>query len=245
GLVAASLIGAFMSTMSTQLNLGASYLVNDFYKRFIKPDASEKQLLGEARVFTVISAILGLGLGILLTNAGQAFNLLLLLGAGTGLIYILRWFWWRINATTEVVAMIASLIIASLLTFTDNPLEDWHKIVLGAVLTTLTWVIATFLTPNTDENVLINFYQKIKPGGNGWNYIIEKARAKGVTIDKSKENLPIQLLSFVIGCITVYAALFATGSWIYGESTTGLILTLVALGGGFILFNTWKKVNAN
>ncbi|MEL6944164.1 MAG: sodium:solute symporter family protein, partial [Bacteroidota bacterium] len=99
GLVAASLIGAFMSTMSTQLNLGASYLVNDFYKRFIQPNASEKQLLSAARVFTVISAILGLGLGLLLTNAGQAFNLLLLLGAGTGLIYILRWFWWRINAT--------------------------------------------------------------------------------------------------------------------------------------------------
>ncbi|MEL6720466.1 MAG: Na+:solute symporter, partial [Bacteroidota bacterium] len=244
GLVAASLIGAFMSTMSTQLNLGASYLVNDFYKRFIQPNASEKQLLSAARVFTVISAILGLGLGLLLTNAGQAFNLLLLLGAGTGLIYILRWFWWRINATTEVVAMIASLIIASLLTFTDNPLEDWQKIVLGAVLTTLTWVAATFFTPATNEETLINFYQKIKPGGNGWNHIIERARAKGVVMDKSKENLPIQLLSFVIGCITVYAALFATGSWIYGETTTALILTLVALGGGFALINTWKRVNA-
>ncbi|MEM8525816.1 MAG: sodium:solute symporter family protein [Bacteroidota bacterium] len=245
GLVAASLIGAFMSTMSTQLNLGASYLVNDFYKRFIKPDATEKQLLSAARVFTVISAVLGLGLGLLLTNAGQAFNLLLLLGAGTGLIYILRWFWWRINATTEVVAMIASLIIASLLTFTDNSLADWQKIVLGATLTTLTWVIATFLTPTTDENVLINFYQKIKPGGNGWNHIIERARTKGIETNKSKENLPVQLLSFVIGCVTVYAALFATGSWIYGETSTGLILTLVALGGGFVLFNTWKKVNAN
>jgi len=245
GLVAASLIGAFMSTMSTQLNLGASYLVNDFYKRFIKPEATDKQMLTAARFFTVFSAVLGLGLGLLLTDAGQAFNLLLLLGAGTGLIYILRWFWWRINATTEVVAMIVSLIIASLLTFTNNPFEDWQKIILGATLTTIIWVIATFLTPTTNEDVLINFYQKIKPGGNGWNKIIQRAKERGIALDKSKENLPIQLLSFIIGSITVYAALFATGSWIYGESTTALILTFVTLVGAFVLFNTWKKVNAN
>ena len=117
GLVAASLVAAFMSTMSTQLNLGASYLVNDFYQRFLKPDASQSELVWAGRAFTVVSAILGLGLGLVLTNAGQAFNLLLLLGAGTGLIYILRWFWWRINAMTEIVAMIASLIIAGYFTF--------------------------------------------------------------------------------------------------------------------------------
>ena len=100
GLVAASLIAAFMSTMSTQLNLGASYLVNDFYHRFISPDATEKQLVSMGRLFTIISIILGSGLGLLLTSAGQAFNLLLMIGAGTGMIYILRWFWWRINAYT-------------------------------------------------------------------------------------------------------------------------------------------------
>ncbi|MEM6378809.1 MAG: sodium:solute symporter family protein, partial [Bacteroidota bacterium] len=122
GLVAASLIAAFMSTMSTQLNLGASYLVNDFYQRFIKPEASEKELVWAGRYFTIISTFLGLGLGLLLTSAGQAFQLLLLLGAGTGLIYILRWFWWRINAMTEIVAMISSLIIASYFTFFHDKL---------------------------------------------------------------------------------------------------------------------------
>ena len=103
GLVAASLIAAFMSTMSTQLNLGASYLVNDFYQRFFKPDANQKELVWAGRLFTVLSTVLGLGLGLMLTSAEQAFKLLLLLGAGTGLIYILRWFWWRINAYTEIV----------------------------------------------------------------------------------------------------------------------------------------------
>ena len=114
GLVAASLIAAFMSTMSTQLNLGASYLVNDFYFRFINTKASEKQLVKSGRFFTVLSIIMGGGLGLLLTSAGQAFSLLLMIGAGTGLIYILRWFWWRINAYTEIVAMISSIIIAPL-----------------------------------------------------------------------------------------------------------------------------------
>ena len=120
GLVAASLIAAFMSTMSTQLNLGASYLVNDLYQRFINPDASQKRLVRAGQLFTIISAIMGLGLGLLLTSASQAFDLLLLLGAGTGLIYIMRWFWWRINAMTELIAMISSLIIAIYFTFYND-----------------------------------------------------------------------------------------------------------------------------
>ncbi|MEM9884846.1 MAG: sodium:solute symporter family protein [Bacteroidota bacterium] len=242
GLVAASLMGAFMSTMSTQMNLGASYLVNDFYKRFIKPAASQKELVNAARLATVVSAILGLSLGLLLTDATQAFNYLLLLGAGTGLIYILRWFWWRINATTEVVAMISSLIIASLLTFTENGLENWEKLVLGAVLTTITWVLATYLTPATDENTLINFYQKIKPTGNGWNPVIEKARDKGVNLEASGEKLPLQLLSFITGTIGVYAALFATGFWIYGETTNAMICTALAILCGGLLSRIWGKM---
>ena len=117
GLVSASLLAAFMSTMSTQLNLGASYIVNDFYHRFFRPGASKKELVAVARISIVFTIILGSGLGLLLTSAGQAFNLLLMIGAGTGLIYILRWFWWRINAYTEIVAMISSLLIAFYLNF--------------------------------------------------------------------------------------------------------------------------------
>ena len=146
GLVSASLIAAFMSTMSTQLNLGASYLVNDLHHRFIKPNASEKELVMMGRVFTVISIILGAGLGLVLTSAGQAFNLLLMIGAGTGLIYILRWFWWRINAYTEIVAMISSLIIAGYMNFGGLEIPGWLKVVYGAGITTIVWIIATYVT---------------------------------------------------------------------------------------------------
>ncbi|HKK76009.1 MAG TPA: sodium:solute symporter family protein [Saprospiraceae bacterium] len=241
GLVAASLIAAFMSTMSTQLNLGASYLVNDFYQRFIRPDASQKHLVWAGRLFTVVSTILGLGLGLLLTSAGQAFQLLLLLGAGTGLIYILRWFWWRINAWTEIVAMISSMIIASYFTFVHDqlgflPLADWQKLVLGAILTTLTWVLATYFTPLTDDATLRDFYRRIRPGGNGWDPVLEKAAAEGDPIKKEQGQLPLEILSMVIACITVYAALFATGNWIYTNTATALLLTAITAFGAVFLF---------
>ena len=162
GLVAASLIAAFMSTMSTQLNLGASYLVNDFYHRFFKPDASEKELVLVGKFSTVISIILGSGLGLLLTSAEQAFTLLLMIGAGTGMIYILRWFWWRINAYTEIVAMVSSLFITGYFNFGNSPLEGWQKIVLSALLTTIVWILATYFTPPDDEETLQNFVKKVK-----------------------------------------------------------------------------------
>jgi solute:Na+ symporter, SSS family len=253
GLVAASVVAAFMSTMSTQLNLGASYIVNDFYQRFIKPDATEKQLVSAARLFTVVSAILGLSLGLLLTDASQAFNLLLLLGAGTGLIYILRWFWWRINATTEVVAMIASLFIAVYFTFfntkydgfstpIDHSLESWQTIIIGAILTTIIWVIATFVTPPTDDETLIKFYNKIKPGGNGWDAVIEKAKLSGTPLTVSKTKLPSQILSFMVGSIAVYSALFATGNWIYGNTMPAIICTVLAIGGAVFLFSAMNNM---
>jgi len=243
GLVAASLVAAFMSTMSTQLNLGASYLVNDVYQRFINPTASQKQLVRAGQGFTVISAFLGLGLGLVLTDATQAFNLLLLLGAGTGLIYILRWFWWRINAMTEIVAMIASLFVAGYFTFIDHGIEGWKTIMIGALLTTIIWIIATFVTPATDEETLRAFHQKIKPGGNGWNAVLDRARSQGVTMEPGEGGLALGVLCMLIGTFTVYAALFATGNWIYGNITPALIMTLVSIVGGFFLFKAWDRVS--
>ena len=243
GLVAASLIAAFMSTMSTQLNLGASYLVNDVYHRFISPDAGQKELVRAGQLFTVLSAILGLGLGLVLTDATQAFNLLLLLGAGTGLIYILRWFWWRINAITEIVAMIASLVIAAYFTFAEHGLEGWQTIVYGAILTTAIWVIATFITPPTEDATLRNFYTKIRPGGHGWDAVLNKANSEGVTIQRGEGGLALGILCMLIGTVTVYAALFATGNWIYGNTSTALMMTLGSLVGVFILFKAWDRVS--
>ena len=232
GLVAASLIAAFMSTISTQLNLGASYLVNDFYHRFIKPNASQSELVKAARIFTVISIILGSGLGLLLTSAGQAFTLLLMIGAGTGLIYILRWFWWRINAYTEIVAMISSILIAGYFNFTDSGLEGWQKIVIGSILTTIVWVLATYFTPPEDEETLRNFVKKVNPGGPGWaNY----------SDGRSAEPWPIPkgILSMILGSIAVYGILLGVGQLIYNDST-GFLLISISIIASVGLFRTWK-----
>jgi len=232
GLVAASLIAAFMSTMSTQLNLGASYLVNDFYHRFIKPDSSEKHLVNVGRLFTIISIILGGGLGLFLTSAGQAFTLLLMIGAGTGMIYILRWFWWRINAYTEIVAMVSSLCIAFYYNFIDQSFAGWEKIVFGAILTTVVWVVATYLTPPDDEETLQNFVKKVNPGGPGWSKY-----SQGV----SSEPWPVPngILCMILGCIAVYSVLLGVGQLIYGEPL-GLILIGLAGVSAFGLTRLWK-----
>ena len=232
GLVAASLIAAFMSTMSTQLNLGASYLVNDFYQRFIKPDASEKHLVNVGRLFTVISIILGGGLGLFLTSAGQAFELLLMIGAGTGMIYILRWFWWRINAYTEIVAMISSLCIAFYFNFINQSFPGWEKIVIGAILTTVVWVVATYFTPPDDEETLQQFVKKVNPGGPGWSKF-----SHGV----SSEPWPVPngILCMMLGCFAVYGVLLGVGQLIYGEPI-GIALIGLAGVSAFGLTRLWK-----
>jgi Na+/proline symporter len=234
GLVAASLIAAFMSTMSTQLNLGASYLVNDFYHRFIRPDASEKQLVRAGRLFTVISIILGGGLGLLLTSAGQAFTLLLMIGAGTGMIYILRWFWWRINAYTEIVAMISSIIIAGYFNFGNSALEGWEKIVIGALLTTIVWIAATYFTPPDDEETLRNFVKKVNPGGPGW-----AKYSDGVSTEPWP--VPHGILSMVLGCTAVYGFLLGVGQLIYGYTESGLMICGLGIIASIGLFKVWKK----
>ena len=233
GLVAASLIAAFMSTMSTQLNLGASYLVNDFYHRFIKPDASEKQLVMAGRLFTVVSIILGGGLGLLLTSAGQAFTLLLMIGAGTGMIYILRWFWWRINAYTEIVAMVSSIIIAGYFNFANVGLEDWQKIVIGALLTTIVWILATYLTPPDDEETLRNFVKKVNPGGPGWTKYSDG-------ISSEPWPVPNGILCMVLGCVAVYGFLLGVGQLIYGQTGLGIIICGLGTVSSFGLYKLWK-----
>ncbi|HIB31554.1 MAG TPA: Na+:solute symporter [Candidatus Marinimicrobia bacterium] len=233
GLVAASLIAAFMSTMSTQVNLGASYLVNDFYHRFIKTDANEKELVWAGRLFTAVSIVLGAGLGLLLTNAGQAFSLLLLMGAGTGLIYILRWFWWRINAYTEIVAMVSSLIIAGYFNFIHEGLEDWQKIVIGAVLTTIVWIVATYFTPPDDEETLRNFVMKVNPGGPGWARFTEPG-------SREPWSVPNGILAMLLGCVGVYSILLGAGLMIYGQTGLGIVICSLGALAFLGLFKLWK-----
>ena len=234
GLVAASLLAAFMSTMSTQLNLGASYLVNDFWVRFIRPDANDAEQVRAGRLATVVSLILGSGLGLLLTDAGQAFNLLLLIGAGTGGLFILRWFWWRINAWTELVAMGGSLVVAGYFTFVHDGLDivelaAHEKLIWGSLLTTLVWVVATYLTPPESDKTLSSFVAKVNPGGPGWKrWATAEATAPW--------PVPRGILSMVLGCTGVYAALIATGSWLYGDASTAMILLAVAAGSAWGVF---------
>ena len=232
GLVAASLIAAFMSTMSTQLNLGASYLVNDFYKRFINKSANEQQLVTAGRIFTIVSVCLGAGLGLTLTNASQAFELLLMIGAGTGLIYILRWFWWRINAYTEIIAMITSLIIAYYFNFLNDSFVVWIEIVIGAALTTITWIIATFITPPEDEKTLMRFVDIVNPGGPGWKKFEQKK-----TIERW--SVPKGILSMLLGSIAVYGILLGTGSFIYGNYLIATSLMAISIICIYLLLNAW------
>jgi SSS family solute:Na+ symporter len=234
GLVAASLLAAFMSTMSTQLNLGASYLVNDFWVRFMRPDATDAEQVRAGRLATVVSLILGSGLGLLLTDAGQAFNLLLLIGAGTGGLFILRWFWWRINAWTELVAMGGSLVVAGYFTFVHDGLDlvelaAHEKLIWGSLLTTVVWVVATYLTPPESDKTLKAFVEQVNPGGPGWK--------QWTTADASAPwPVPRGILSMVLGCTGVYAALIATGSWLYGDASMAMVLVAVAASSAWGVF---------
>ncbi|MED5474544.1 MAG: sodium:solute symporter family protein [Candidatus Neomarinimicrobiota bacterium] len=220
GLVAASLIAAFMSTMSTQVNLGASYLVNDFYKRFINPNASEKNLVKVGRIFSILSIVFGSGLGLILTDAGQAFSILLLLGSGTGLIYILRWFWWRINAFTEIIAMISSLIISIYFHFIHDSLKilkllEYEKLIIGTGITTITWILTTFLTPSTDIKTLQKFVEKVQPGGPGWKNFQYKSNKNW--------NIKKKMLCIILGCIFIYSMLIGVGNLLYKDYYNSLI----------------------
>jgi solute:Na+ symporter, SSS family len=252
GLVVASLIAAYMSTVSTHLNLGSSYIVNDFYKRFIRPDATEKQLVFAGRVTTVLLMILATSLSLWLNNAMQAFKILLQIGAGTGLLFILRWFWWRINAYSELTAMVVSFLIAlgfliqqklDLLPIGD--LADWQKLVIGVAITTVCWVTVTLVTRPSDDKTLRNFFRVIRPGGPGWNRVLETARQQGDPVDVTGAHgvLPTGVLCMVIGCFAVYSALFATGYWLYGKYSLAAVLTLVSVMAAVALVRLWGKVS--
>ena len=230
GLVAASLLAAFMSTMSTQLNLGASYLVHDFYGRFIRPDASERQRVVAGQVATGVSLVIGAGLGLTLTDAGQAFNLLLLLGAGTGGLFLLRWFWWRISAWTEVAAMLISLVVAAYFTWahdawTDMALAPWEKLMWGTGITTAGWLLSAFCLPHESPEVLRAFVQRTGVGGPGWSRWADGPSAREATSPPVSRGL----LQAFLGSVAVYAALLATGSVLYGDAS--LAAGLAALAG--------------
>ena len=247
GLVLASLISAYMSTISTHLNWGSSYVVNDFYLQLINKNASQKELVNVGRFSVVILMIISSVIAILLTNALQLFDIILMFGAGTGSIFILRWFWWRINAWSEIAAMLSSGIISIALTneslfnliFNDDGFPGYMKFPFIVLVTTSIWLIVTFMTPADEKETLIKFYKKTKPGGPGWNKIKEH-----ITMSDEKEEwiVPKGIICMIIGCITIYSALFSTGYFIYGEISSAIIFLLVTIISGLILFKNAKKI---
>ncbi len=249
GLVVASLIAAYMSTISTHLNWGSSYVVNDVWKRFLNPHATEKELVNVGRISTAALMIVSAGVALLLENAFQAFGILLQIGAGTGLLFILRWFWWRINAFSELTAMIVSFLVAVYFTFIHNrffegSLPDWAPLCIGVGITTLSWIGVTLVTRPADEETLRSFYRLVKPGGPGWHSVVRRARAQKDAIDdgEGEWNVPAGLLCMVFGCFAVYGALFATGYFIYGRTLLAGVLTLVAAASIWILTRLWRKL---
>lgn len=260
GLVLASLGAAYMSTISTHLNWGSSYIVNDFYKQQVNKNASEKELITVARVSTVVLMFFSALLALVLTNALQLFEIILMFGAGTGLIFILRWFWWRINAWSEISAMFASGIISILLNFTDlktilfdhkNELgilvegvfPAWTKFPLVVLITTIVWIAVTFLTKPESDETLRSFYKQTTPGGPGWKKVLATFKDDELlAIESTKEwSVPSGILAMILGCILVYSCMFATGNILYGNYTIALWLILVIIISTYLLIKVWNK----
>ena len=253
GLVLASLGAAYMSTISTHLNWGSSYIVNDVYKLEIQPSATEKQLVMVGRIATVLLMIASGFLALTLTNALQLFDIILMFGAGTGLIFILRWFWWRINAWSEISAMIVSGLLSILFNFgslgttffggdgLEGIFPSWAKFPLVVLLTSIVWIAVTFLTSPEKEETLDRFYKQTQPGGPGWKAQQEKAIAEG-QIKFQEWSVPSGILAMILGAILVYGCMFATGNWIYGNYTLASGLTLVVIVSGVLLFKVWKTL---
>lgn len=230
GIVMTSLIAAFMSTISTQLNWGSSYIVNDFYGRFINQKATEKQKVLVGRVSTVVLMICAALFSFYLKSAKDVFDLLLQIGAGTGLLFIIRWFWKRVNPYSEIAAMIISFIIAAFFFINkklDIPLFEiagYWQLIIGVVVTTIGWVIVTLFTKPTDANTLASFEQLIFG-------------------KKSKfHNIQYKIVGFLLGVIGTYSFLFATGYFIYSKTTIAIILSIISVGCAGILIKIWNKI---
>lgn len=264
GLLLASLIAALMSTISTHLNWGSSYVVNDFYVRFINTEASESSKVMLGRISTVALMLLAAVFALYLQNAKQAFDLLLQIGAGTGLLFILRWFWWRINAFSEIIAMVVSFIVAlyfeglNLMAWISGPeftpsdfafkafgggLESYEKIIIGVIITTTAWLLATFFFRQTDQATLESFYTKIQPKGSGWNYIKNglNEEQKAIVASNTDPALTDQILTMLMGVGFIYCALFGFGWLLFGKILLGLGALIASAGLAYMLFKTAFK----
>ena len=243
GLMVASLLAAFMSTLSTLLNWGSSYCVNDVWKRFVRPNAGERELVWCGRAVTLLLMVLSALLALHLQNAMQAFGLLLSIGAGTGLLFLLRWFWWRINAACEIAAMVSSFAWAAVFFFWGKscPLSQWQQMAVAVALTTACWLPFAWIGPRTDPRVLREFCRKINPGG-AWREVFDEAARAGEPIvpEAQPQNIPLGLVASLLGCIAIYLVMFGTGRLICHEWVSGGAFLLAALAFALFLVRVWK-----
>ena len=227
-------------------------MVNDFYKQQINKSASEKELVNVGRVTTVVLMVLSAVFALALTNATQLFDIIIMFGAGTGLIFILRWFWWRINAWSEIVAMFSSGIISilfwqfedTLFVGNDALFPEWSRFLLVVLITTILWLTVTFLTRPEKNEVLFKFYKITQPGGPGWKRILAAAKKASVDVKEGEEkwSVPSGILAMLVGCVLVYGCLFATGNRIYGNYQLALGLTVLVIVAAWVLRRLWSKM---
>jgi Na+/proline symporter len=225
GLMVAGLLAAYVSTLSTHLNWGGSYLVHDFYRRFLRSGAADKHYVLVGRITTVLLMVAAAFLTLVLDTAKASFDLLLSIGAGTGLLYLLRWFWWRINAWSEVAAMVSSFLVAVgffVAGKMGHPVPGHVSLLTTIAVTTVAWVATTLLTAPTERSVLVNFYKLVRPAGGGWGTVAAEAG-----VGPSPDSIPQQLLGWVLGIGCVYGALFGAGSFLFGATTQGWVWTAV------------------
>jgi SSS family solute:Na+ symporter len=225
GLMVAGLLAAYVSTISTHLNWGTSYIVHDFYRRFMRPGADERHYVLVGRLVTGALMALAGALTFVLTTAQASFNLMLSVGAGTGLIYLLRWYWWRINAWSEIAAMVSSFLVAvGFFVAAKNgaTIATATSLLITIAVTTIVWVAATYMTAPTDRATLVSFYRLVRPPGGGWEPVRAEAGAPS-----SPDSIAQSLLGWVLGCLVVYAALFGSGSYLYGRTAQGVAWTVV------------------
>lgn len=232
GVMIAGMLAAYVSTISTHLNWGTSYLVHDFYRRFFEPGEDERHYVMVGRIVTAVLMLIATGFTLVLDSARQAFDLMLSVGAGTGLLYLLRWFWWRVNAWSEIAAMVTSFAVALGFFFAGKAgmvVPTHIALIAGVVITTIVWVLTALLTEPTDRSQLVEFYRQVRPAGAGWGTIPAEAG-----VGPSPDSLAQSLLGWVLGIAFVYSALFGTGSFLYGRTGPA-----VMWGAIFVVSGVW------